>query len=381
MNNKKKKKGFTMIELLIVVLIIGVLAGISLPIYFKAVEKSRAVESIHMLGNIAKAQQRNKLQNQEYTDSLEELDITIKPYTPENATENKFDTQYFDVELKNDYAIASRKVGGIEYSLMIDYETNKLYCETENSSICVSLGIEEGNPYVTWPQTEECNPTLYGRASGYYSCTRSIYKNGTKRDVVCWIGWNSCEVYDNDNNKVAYFDLGSSVTTLEGVRRQLIRYMEYDPDNSNKVLASREYYQDDGTIRGWANYNRDGSLKESGSASSYIQYSSEGRTNYSSDDYGWHYFDTYDNSNNKLVSKSYDEGGNLRSIKYYAPGSSSWIESINFNAAGQETSYNCRSGACAEEGYVKPTAEILDINNLPTHRTFCGDYSEDCEYI
>lgn len=46
------KKGFTMIELLVVVVIIGVLSSIALPNYMRSVEKTRATEALSVLKSI-----------------------------------------------------------------------------------------------------------------------------------------------------------------------------------------------------------------------------------------------------------------------------------------------------------------------------------------
>ncbi len=72
MNNNK---GFTLVELLVVVLIIGILAAMAMPAYFKAVERARASEADTMVGTVVNAQQRYKMKTGKFATKWTSLDV------------------------------------------------------------------------------------------------------------------------------------------------------------------------------------------------------------------------------------------------------------------------------------------------------------------
>lgn len=75
---RKGDGGFTLVELLVVVLIIGVLAAIGIPQYFKVVERSRAGEIQDNIGTIQSAEERYMARNGGYdTADFTQFDIVI----------------------------------------------------------------------------------------------------------------------------------------------------------------------------------------------------------------------------------------------------------------------------------------------------------------
>ena len=128
--DKIMKKGFTLVELMVVVVIIGILTGIALPQYTKSVRRAEMTEGLTHGRTIYDAAVRYKGINSDVPTDLSALDVSFIEGTSENPSE--FDDGTFSYILETDYVTASNNHG--------DYEIRFYYPVYNNSGVYAPVG-------------------------------------------------------------------------------------------------------------------------------------------------------------------------------------------------------------------------------------------------
>ena len=86
MRKRLNRKGFTLIELMVVVIIVGILATVAVPIYRANIKKAAASEGAALLGTVLTSEKVYYAENNTYTDSNGDLNV--------DTTGNKYFTSY-----------------------------------------------------------------------------------------------------------------------------------------------------------------------------------------------------------------------------------------------------------------------------------------------
>ena len=76
-NSLKGRKGFTLIEIIMVVIIVGVLVAIALPQYSDFIERTRTTEAVNAIGSINLAEQAIRIETGVYLSCADAAAITV----------------------------------------------------------------------------------------------------------------------------------------------------------------------------------------------------------------------------------------------------------------------------------------------------------------
>ena len=76
MNSKRQNQGFTLLEVIIVIIIVGVLSSLALPRYVSTVEYSRSTEALNMFSALRESMERCYSVQKDYTNcTLSKIDF------------------------------------------------------------------------------------------------------------------------------------------------------------------------------------------------------------------------------------------------------------------------------------------------------------------
>lgn len=158
MKNKIYKKGFTLIEMLVVVLIIGILAAIALPQYRTAVTKAKVAAMLPTMRAWKDALMEYKLVHGDYSGidygtGGDILGVSWPEIFPECGRNSTSSIHCWDNDFWNE-CFANEEEDGAVYCTTSDFslkmyqydDGNEFYCRSDNSigeKLCQSLGGEK----------------------------------------------------------------------------------------------------------------------------------------------------------------------------------------------------------------------------------------------
>jgi prepilin-type N-terminal cleavage/methylation domain-containing protein len=133
------RKAFTLMEMMVSVLVLGVLASLALPKYTTAVEKVRSAEGFEILEALLKAQKSFFFENQTYAGPpLTNLDITIPPVANFAAPTIANPGPLGGI-------VAQIVRNGPSYTLRIT-DTGAISCTGGAAGLCARIGCPGGPP-------------------------------------------------------------------------------------------------------------------------------------------------------------------------------------------------------------------------------------------
>ena len=213
-NKSNVKRGFTLVELLIVVLIVGILVSVALPLYQNAVDKSRWAKLLSPSRAIANAEEAILMSNGTYTVNKEDLSVSL-------PNDGEYDYQLYTSANGDDgdlVRVSSDKLEDVRLARHYEKDARfpgHVYCEAKSTNerakkLCGKLlqGSElltTDDGYKAYFLSGQVNAEVCGAANGFWSSSKNTCYQ-TQTDKCAAVGGNAlsngqCGWKENSNGR------------------------------------------------------------------------------------------------------------------------------------------------------------------------------------
>ncbi|MDR0734263.1 MAG: prepilin-type N-terminal cleavage/methylation domain-containing protein, partial [Elusimicrobiota bacterium] len=184
--SKASALGFTLTEVLVVVLVIAVLTAIAYPLYTKAISKSRAIEAVNLLEIVRAKQIAQYARTRRYYTDFGSMGQLTGNKSAEKANGKVVQIKDYKIALneKDSCITASYEKGGTKFSFSAGYDRAGLGCEGE---VCESFGNVVGGVY------EVC-AALTCAGAGERVCGKCGRETRSCNEMTGeWSEWGACK--------------------------------------------------------------------------------------------------------------------------------------------------------------------------------------------
>ncbi len=121
---RKMWKGFTLVELIVVVIVIGILATIAVPAYLKVTERAKGAKAKSAMALIAQGEKLYRATNDTYINAVADgADAILGSYVELKAVDNFTDWQFAVSGASTSvFLLTATRVGGATGTLTLDQD-------------------------------------------------------------------------------------------------------------------------------------------------------------------------------------------------------------------------------------------------------------------
>ncbi|MDY6039268.1 MAG: prepilin-type N-terminal cleavage/methylation domain-containing protein [Elusimicrobiaceae bacterium] len=193
---KNKKKAFTLTELLVVVIVIGVLSAVVLPKFSKVIETRKTTEAEELMASVRTEQEKRCALDKPYLTQMSELTDVVKTASTKN----------YQINLQ-DKGIKAASKGKYSYTLqMPSYADGRICCDgddceklNKNYPSCTGFSYEPspdscaGTVTPVEPEIKNCSGSDTQACGCQGKGTQSRTCNTTTGE---WSDWGACSISD-----------------------------------------------------------------------------------------------------------------------------------------------------------------------------------------